>query len=257
MNSPAEEKYALRPRTIIKRLQQERTRQEVSKRPEKTKSRPAPLSKYRRKTANARERHRMRQINNAFESLRKVLPDAVEVHATSTTITKIMTLRLAVDYIRALSGVLEDEGDPDFSSFENSLHTSIQNSLQTCLQHSLPPCHQPHPLQRAVSSSGSSMILQQEHSVAHFSQQYTTQFPHLLGHYTVSAPMSASSSPSTVRRSVSSASDLEELLSDDSALLEDNLDVFHDIPSLAAADAFDILLGAEKDNLTLTTELCN
>lgn len=38
------------------------------------KQKPASLSKYRRKTANARERSRMREINLAFETLRKAVP---------------------------------------------------------------------------------------------------------------------------------------------------------------------------------------
>ncbi|XP_045610249.1 helix-loop-helix protein delilah-like [Procambarus clarkii] len=256
-NTHAEEKYALRPRTIIKRLQQERTRQEVPKRPAKSKSRPAPLSKYRRKTANARERHRMREINNAFESLRKVLPDTVEVHAASATVTKIMTLRLAVEYIRALSDVLEDDSDQDFSSFESSLHNSIQNSLHSCLQHSFAPSLQQHVLQKTMSSSESPMTFQYEHSTTSFIEQGAPQLPQFVGHYTLSDPMSVSSSPSTLRGSVSSTSDLEELLSDDSGLLEDSLDVFHDIPTLTVADPFDILLSAEKDTLVFTTELCN
>lgn len=119
------EKYGLRPRNSIKRLQQERPRQQVAKgykgltRP---KSRPAPLSKYRRKTANARERHRMLEINNAFESLRRVLPDAVEVEAASASMTKITTLRLAADYIRALSGVLQEAGGAALCSLPASPH---------------------------------------------------------------------------------------------------------------------------------------
>ncbi|XP_053628605.2 helix-loop-helix protein delilah-like [Cherax quadricarinatus] len=255
-NFNGEEKYALRPRTIIKRLQQERTRQEVTKRPAKSKSRPAPLSKYRRKTANARERHRMREINNAFESLRKVLPEAVEVHTTSATITKIMTLRLAVEYIRALSDVLDDT-DSDYTSFENSLHSSIQNSLQSCFQHSFTPSLHQHVQQKAIPASGNTMSFQYEHTTTSYTQQGAPQLPQLVAHYTISDPMSVSSSPSTVRGSVSSTSDLEELLSDDSGLLEDSLDVFHDIPTLTLADPFEILLGTEKDTLIFTTELCN
>ncbi|KAG7160366.1 achaete-scute complex protein T4-like [Homarus americanus] len=199
----------------------------------------------------------MREINNAFESLRKVLPDAVEVHAASATITKIMTLRLAVEYIRALSDVLEDDSDQDFSSFENSLHNSIHNSLQSCLHHSLSPSLQQHPLQKTMPPSGNTMTFQYEHSVTSYTQQGAPQLPQFVGHYTLSDPMSVSSSPSTMRGSVSSTSDLEELLSDDSGLLEDNLDVFHDIPNLAASDPFDILLASEKDTLAFTTGLCN
>ncbi|KAK4302458.1 hypothetical protein Pmani_025455 [Petrolisthes manimaculis] len=247
-SSRSEEKYGLRPRTIIKRLQQERTKQDVPMKrpPTKSKSRPAPLSKYRRKTANARERHRMREINNAFESLRRVLPEAAEVKASTSTITKIMTLRLAVEYIKALSYVLKDDAHTDLSSLESSLHDSIQSSLlQSCLQHHHHSLQQHH-LQKTLPS--------QHQGASYTHHQRPLQ---MLGHCATPDLVSASSSPSTVRGSVSSTSDLEELLSDDSGLLEETFDVFHDLPVLTSADPFDILLAAERDSLAFPAELCN
>lgn len=72
------EKYSLRPRSIAKRLEvEQKLKQHVQqqvKRVPKPKQKPAPLSKYRRKTANARERSRMKEINQAFETLRKAIP---------------------------------------------------------------------------------------------------------------------------------------------------------------------------------------
>ncbi|KAK8743358.1 hypothetical protein OTU49_001396 [Cherax quadricarinatus] len=246
-NAVSEEKYGLRPRTIIKRLQQERVRQEVPKRTARPKSRPAPLSKYRRKTANARERHRMKEINNAFESLRKVLPDVMEVEAASPSMTKITTLRLAVNYIRALSHVLQDESDNDMCSLESSLQCSFQDSLQQSLERSF--------CKTTPSQDVSVTTFTYQHSTPPFTQQYLPQVSHLSSYYSTSSHIS--SSPSTLRGSLGSASDLEDLLSDDSCLLEDNFDVFHDIPTLSVPDPFDILLGAEKDTLVFTTELCN
>jgi bHLH factor len=96
MSSSSEEgeKYSLRPRSIAKRLEVEQklklvvvstgggktgggghggVRQRMQRTP-KPKQKPAPLSKYRRKTANARERSRMKEINQAFETLRKAIP---------------------------------------------------------------------------------------------------------------------------------------------------------------------------------------
>ncbi|XP_063592146.1 helix-loop-helix protein delilah-like [Penaeus indicus] len=241
-----EEKYGLRPRTVIKRLQQERFRQEVSpKRPGRSKSRPAPLSKYRRKTANARERHRMRDINNAFDSLRKVLPEAMEVHASPSSMTKITTLRLAVSYIRALTEVLEDDTDNDLLALQNSLQNSLQQTLHKSLNHSFQK-------KSASESMGSSTC---EPDASHFSHQYISQLPQASSFS--SSNTSASYSPSTARGSLSSASDLEELLSDDSGLLEDNLDVFHDIPTLSEAVPIDILLVPEKNSLPFSTQLCS
>ncbi|CAG5043643.1 unnamed protein product [Parnassius mnemosyne] len=98
---PEHEKYQLRPRAA-------RSREPRARRT------PQPLSKYRRKTANARERSRMREINRAFEALRRAVP-ASEITGTPVPcekLTKITTLRLAMRYITALSAALRDSS-PD------------------------------------------------------------------------------------------------------------------------------------------------
>ncbi|XP_063860449.1 uncharacterized protein LOC135100867 [Scylla paramamosain] len=77
------------------------------------KTRPPPLSRYRRKTANARERYRMRQINTAFESLRGVLPSWVCRRRAAADMTKIATLRLASAYIRSLQDMLDGNAPQD------------------------------------------------------------------------------------------------------------------------------------------------
>ena len=77
------------------------------------KSRPPPLSRYRRKTANARERYRMRQINTAFESLRGVLPSWVCRRRAAADMTKITTLKLASAYIRSLQDMLNGSAPQD------------------------------------------------------------------------------------------------------------------------------------------------
>ncbi|KAK4324779.1 hypothetical protein Pmani_004589 [Petrolisthes manimaculis] len=79
------------------------------------KPRPLPLSRYRRKTANARERYRMRQINRAFESLRGVLPAWVCSRRAAADMTKITTLRLASAYIRSLKDILDGAESQDNS----------------------------------------------------------------------------------------------------------------------------------------------
>lgn len=79
---------------------------------EKPKQRAAPLSKYRRKTANARERTRMREINHAFETLRQSVPVVIAGSPTQNTnekLTKITTLRMAMKYIKILSDILDDK----------------------------------------------------------------------------------------------------------------------------------------------------
>ncbi|VVD03401.1 helix-loop-helix protein delilah-like [Leptidea sinapis] len=101
---PDHDKYQLRPRSA-------RSREPRSRRTTQ------PLSKYRRKTANARERSRMREINNAFEALRRAVP-AAEITGSPVAcekLTKITTLRLAMKYITALSSALRDTS-PDRDS---------------------------------------------------------------------------------------------------------------------------------------------
>uniref|UniRef100_A0A0P4WDR6 BHLH domain-containing protein n=1 Tax=Scylla olivacea TaxID=85551 RepID=A0A0P4WDR6_SCYOL len=104
-------KYQLRPRSIQARRHSdsEWSLQDTLRH----KPRPQPLSRYRRKTANARERYRMRQINTAFESLRGVLPSWVCSRRAAADMTKITTLRLASAYIRSLQDILDGNAPED------------------------------------------------------------------------------------------------------------------------------------------------
>ncbi|KAK8743365.1 hypothetical protein OTU49_001400 [Cherax quadricarinatus] len=100
-------KYALRTKSIIKRIESEKNRATSKRREPKEKQKPPPLSKYRRKTANARERNRMKEINDAFVTLQKAIPDLPGADAEK--LTKITVLRLAVNYINALADVLNED----------------------------------------------------------------------------------------------------------------------------------------------------
>lgn len=104
-NNNAEKIYSLRPRAAgsLRRdeEEEEEDRPRSARRGNKSKRKSAPLSKYRRRNANARERSRMREINEAFETLRRAVPCQDE------KMTKIATLRLAMSYISALSEALE------------------------------------------------------------------------------------------------------------------------------------------------------
>lgn len=111
--------YSLRPRQRLKKCWSEGDCDMVSNRGSRKASRCRPLnrvalSKYRRNTANARERDRMREINTAFTALRGVLPSFATSQMPS--MTKITTLQLASSYIRALSDMLkepEEESDEE------------------------------------------------------------------------------------------------------------------------------------------------
>lgn len=99
----------------------------------KTKAKPkaAPLSKYRRKTANARERTRMREINSAFENLRNCVPLSISNGTPTSTnekLTKITTLRLAMKYIRTLNEVLTKPNSEQTFQLSNAMITNNNNT---------------------------------------------------------------------------------------------------------------------------------
>lgn len=123
---PEHDKYQLRPRAA--RAREPRARRT-----------PQPLSKYRRKTANARERSRMREINRAFETLRRAVPAAAITGnpVPCEKLTKITTLRLAMRYITALSAALRDNPESDSSSPERwpSPFCSDLSEFSTELEH--------------------------------------------------------------------------------------------------------------------------
>lgn len=123
------------------------------------KSKAPPLSKYRRRTANARERNRMQEINMAFERLRNAVPqlppsneDASPVQSPCPSqkggrksrsadrkneetdengkMTKITTLRLAVNYIAALSQILSQSQREYYSKPGDVLRGQSVDSVQ-------------------------------------------------------------------------------------------------------------------------------
>mgnify|MGYP003311390646 CR=1 FL=1 len=121
------------------------------------------MSKYRRKTANAKERDRMKTVNEAFERLKDVVPvDALLQQQQAASVlssketqnntscdlsstdgatgkdlllglvnplksTKVSTLRCAIEYINALQKLIEDseKGILDPSFYENDEDLSL------------------------------------------------------------------------------------------------------------------------------------
>ncbi len=91
------------------------------KRGPKPRPRPLPMSKYRRKTANLRERQRMGEINNAFDLLKSKIPELSNLGRQASNgkcekMTKINVLHVAINYIRALENIL-DTGDAGVNVF--------------------------------------------------------------------------------------------------------------------------------------------
>ncbi|XP_035269855.1 neurogenic differentiation factor 6-A [Anguilla anguilla] len=90
--------------------------------------------KLRRLEANARERSRMHGLNSALDSLRKVVP----CYSKTQKLSKIETLRLAKNYIWALSEILSTGKRPDLLTFVQTLCKGLSqpttNLVAGCLQ---------------------------------------------------------------------------------------------------------------------------
>lgn len=76
---------------------------------------------------NARERNRVKQVNNGFQTLRQHIPEEVAEafeaagngRGTSKKLSKVETLRMAVEYIRSLERVLGIDTDENSDYFPN------------------------------------------------------------------------------------------------------------------------------------------
>lgn len=103
---------------------------------------PTPLAVARR---NARERNRVRQVNDGFAALRRHIPDevaAVFENANSNRgpnkkLSKVETLRMAVEYIRNLENLLnighadkENTSRPSMESFPSPASSSPRENSQ-------------------------------------------------------------------------------------------------------------------------------
>ncbi|CAN9516129.1 unnamed protein product [Ophioblennius macclurei] len=88
----------------------------------------------RRIKANARERSRMHGLNDALDNLRRVMP----CYSKTQKLSKIETLRLARNYIWALSEVLESGQSPESHGFMEMLCKGLSqptsNLVAGCLQ---------------------------------------------------------------------------------------------------------------------------
>ena len=114
-------KYGLRGTSIQKRIEVEGRKGQPRKRGPKPRPKPQPMSKYRRRTANLRERMRMGEINTAFESLREKIPTPLAAtKGRCEKLTKINILHVAINYIRALESIL-DTGDAGVQVYGTSI----------------------------------------------------------------------------------------------------------------------------------------
>nr|SPI37854.1 ASH [Limnoporus dissortis] len=81
---------------------------------------------------NARERNRVKQVNNGFATLRSHIPVSVAAALGASTagtggsrtaskkLSKVETLRLAVEYIRSLQGLLDESSPPKENYYKDT-----------------------------------------------------------------------------------------------------------------------------------------
>lgn len=75
---------------------------------------------------NARERNRVRYINNCFDVLRDILPSTLNQEVPNETahqrkLSKVETLKQAIDYIKLLTNILQQDQQNDSNeSYENT-----------------------------------------------------------------------------------------------------------------------------------------
>ncbi|CAH2237228.1 jg11199 [Pararge aegeria aegeria] len=110
---------------------------------------PTPLAVARR---NARERNRVRQVNDGFSALRRHIPDEVAAafenansnRGPNKKLSKVETLRMAVEYIRNLESLLnighadkENFSHPSMESFPSPASSSPRENSQERSYYSL------------------------------------------------------------------------------------------------------------------------
>lgn len=113
--------------------EQEESRRRGPKKKRMTKARQERF-RARRIKANARERSRMHGLNDALENLRNIMP----CHSKTQKLSKIETLRLARNYICALSEALEGGLSTESRAFMETLCKGLSqpttNLVAGCLQ---------------------------------------------------------------------------------------------------------------------------
>ncbi|KAH8286729.1 hypothetical protein KR018_003090, partial [Drosophila ironensis] len=129
---------------------------------------------------NARERNRVKQVNNSFARLRQHIPQSIIADLTKgggrgphKKISKVDTLRIAVEYIRRLQDLVDDlNGGP-------STTTASVGQLQLCLDES--SSHSSHSSTSCTSSStnnNNSLYYPATNPLQQQQQLQRQQFPH-------------------------------------------------------------------------------
>lgn len=125
---------------------------------------------------NARERNRVKQVNNGFANLRQHIPSEVITALTnggrgaSKKLSKVDTLKLAVEYIRRLQDLLDDtENDAASTSVLSVANSSASSFYSTSGSNSSPMEHSLIPTCSETSASPAPSYTSEVSSSAHLS----------------------------------------------------------------------------------------
>jgi len=131
VDTMSDKSRSLRKSSVKKRLEAEN--QKTSSKVKEKISKKRTLSKYRRKQANAKERERMKKMNDVFETLKKVVPAESNMDKEEDKETKVSTLRSAIAYINSLKQIIEecDAGLIDMTSFQNTVTNDRERKENT------------------------------------------------------------------------------------------------------------------------------
>ncbi|XP_060519833.1 neurogenic differentiation factor 1-like [Cylas formicarius] len=94
----------------------------------------------RRYKANARERNRMHGLNAALDTLRRCMPVQIthsDMNSAPQKLSKIETLRLARNYISAMSQTLQEGRPMDIARFIDILSIELSQTTATLLSNAL------------------------------------------------------------------------------------------------------------------------
>lgn len=87
---------------------------------------------------NARERNRVKQVNNGFATLRQHIPShiAAGYGDRGKKLSKVETLRMAVEYIRGLQRLIAEADGIDYDSNSNSGHNNVPSPTSSIVSSS-------------------------------------------------------------------------------------------------------------------------
>lgn len=129
---------------------------------------------------NARERNRVKQVNNGFSNLRQHIPQHVVSQLTkggrgsSKKLSKVDTLKIAVEYIRKLKDMLEDNENNDAVSTSTGCSQTSYYSDNSHMQ-SMPRSEASLSPTPSYSSDASSTLSYTPNHIPHGQQQFKNE----------------------------------------------------------------------------------